>query len=392
MPESRTVARWCAERGWPVHPLAAGQKTPPKNCMLCQGHSHQPAECACIPAGRWCHGFHAATTDPARIDMWWGGQPNLGVGVATGAAGLVVIDIDAHGGEVPARNRILPGIEIGDYVDLTGLASGYHTLGVLAALRGAQDPAWDEDTLRVRTPSGGLHLWYRAGEGRQWQCSSGSSRTRALAWQVDVRAVGGYVVAPGTVTKAGAYEVLGTCRTPAELPEWLAGELVRTGHLMESGEAEPRAAVRRTKAVGTGTSPVGRPSRRSVGALTPLEAPLGASGGSVGAGGPSAPRGRQRGPVGPQKAAVAALSTVLAEVAACGTQSHGTGFSEKLNRAAYTVGGLVAAGHIEEAAGAEALRVAAEHARPGQEARARQIIVSGMNAGRMKPLYAGGRS
>jgi hypothetical protein len=73
----------------------------------------------------------------------------------------VVIDIDAHGTEPPARDRILPGIPIGDQVDLAGLANGFHTLAVLAALRGQQSPADDTTTLRVRTPSGGLHVWGR---------------------------------------------------------------------------------------------------------------------------------------------------------------------------------------------------------------------------------------
>ncbi|MFD8315693.1 DNA primase, partial [Streptomyces sp. NPDC059694] len=31
-PRSVDVARWCAEQGWPVHPLAAGRKTPAGNC------------------------------------------------------------------------------------------------------------------------------------------------------------------------------------------------------------------------------------------------------------------------------------------------------------------------------------------------------------------------
>ncbi|MCZ4610316.1 DNA primase, partial [Streptomyces sp. Lzd4kr] len=32
---SLAVARWCARRGWPVHPLAAGRKTPAANCASC---------------------------------------------------------------------------------------------------------------------------------------------------------------------------------------------------------------------------------------------------------------------------------------------------------------------------------------------------------------------
>ncbi|MEV7616908.1 bifunctional DNA primase/polymerase [Streptomyces sp. NPDC089799] len=360
-PAPHAVARWCAEQGWPVHPLAPLLKTPPKNCVLCRADGHRAAGCPCIPVGRWCHGFHAATTDPARIDGWWRPNPGFGVAVATGAAGLVVVDVDAHDGEVPPRDRILPGIGIADTVDLTGLANGFHTLAVLAALRGAPDPAEDENTLRVRTPSGGLHLWYRAGAGRTWLCSTGSSRGRALAWQVDVRAEGGYIVAPGTVTEAGRYEAVGPCRTPAELPEWLAGELIRTGHLAPSGAPEG-------------------PSR---GVERPAAAP-----------GPAAPsRARQavQAAGGGRERAAAVLSTVLAEVAECGRQSEGAGFSEKLNRAAYTVGGLVAAGHLGAAEGERALQDVADHVRPGQQARARQIIAGGMTAGQSKPLYTGGR-
>ncbi|MEV8536684.1 bifunctional DNA primase/polymerase [Streptomyces sp. NPDC051211] len=364
---SRAVARWCAEQGWPVHPLAPLLKTPPKNCVLCRAADHRAAGCPCIPVGRWCHGFHAATTDPARIDAWWGANPGFGIGVATGPAGLVVIDVDAHAGAVPARDRILPGIGIPDSVDLTGLANGFHTLAVLAALHGAPDPAGDENTLRVRTPSGGLHLWYRAGAGRSWLCSTGSSRGRALAWQVDVRGEGGYIVAPGTVTEAGRYEAVGPCRTPAELPDWLAGELARTGHLARAQGSQGSPGSQFARAARTAPPPAARPEVPA----RARQAVLTACGG--------------------RDKAAAVLSTVLAEVAECGRQSEGAGFSEKLNRAAYTVGGLVAAGHLAAADGERALQDVADRVRPGQQARARQIIAGGMTAGQSRPLYAGGR-
>ncbi|RSS81247.1 bifunctional DNA primase/polymerase, partial [Streptomyces sp. WAC06614] len=234
------MARWCAAQGWPVHPLAEGAKTPARNCPDCRDGGHRPAACPCRAEGRWCHGFHAATTDPERIDGWWS-RDRYGVGVACGPAGLVVIDIDAHGGALPPRDRLLPGIGIAADVDLTGLADGFHTLAVLAALHGERSPALDERTLRVRTPSGGLHVWYRAEPGPGWLCSTGSGRGRALAWQVDVRAQGGYIVAPGTVTRAGVYAAQGACRTPAPLPTWLAGELARTGH---AAAPAPGRAVR----------------------------------------------------------------------------------------------------------------------------------------------------
>lgn len=345
---SLATARWCADRGWPVHPLSPGRKTPAGNCEACRAPGHTHRGCGCPAAGRWCHGFHAATLDHARIGQWWGANPRFGVGIACGPAGLVVVDIDAHAQALPDRDRLLPGIEISADVDLTGLANGFHTLGVLAALRGERSPAEDTTTLRVRTPSGGLHVWYRAHGGQRWLCSAGSGGGRSLAWQVDVRAHGGYIVAPGTVTEAGVYEPVGQVREPVPLPGWLARELQRTGHLPPAHVPVPR---------------------------------------------PVPPRARQavRAAGGGQAAAGRALAVLLAEVAACAAVPEGAGFSERLNRAAYTAGGLVAAGHLAEEEAEQVLTEAAEYARPGQERRYRAIIRGGLSAGRLRPLSPGGR-
>ncbi|MFJ3309424.1 bifunctional DNA primase/polymerase [Streptomyces sp. NPDC086549] len=345
---SLATARWCVGRGWPVHPLAPGRKTPAGNCEACRESGHTHRGCGCPAAGRWCHGFHAATLDYARVEQWWGANPRFGVGIACGPAGLVVVDIDAHAQALPDRDRLLPGIEISAGVDLTGLANGFHTIGVLAALRGQRSPADDETTLRVRTPSGGLHVWYRAHSGQRWQCSAGSGGGRSLAWQVDIRAHGGYIIAPGTVTGAGVYEPVGPVREPAPLPGWLARELERTGHLPPAHVPVPR--------------PVPPRARQAV---------LAAGGGRA-----SADR---------------ALTAVLAEVAACAAVPEGAGFSEKLNRAAYTAGGLVAGGHLTEEEAERVLDQVAEHARPGQQRRYRAIIRGGLSAGRQRPLSPGGR-
>ncbi|MGW7313106.1 bifunctional DNA primase/polymerase [Streptomyces sp. NPDC054865] len=341
------MARWCASNGWPVHPLTPGRKTPPANCRDCAEAGHSHTDCPCLKAGRWCHGFHAATLDYARIENWWAGSPSLGVAVACGPAELVVIDIDAHDSELRSRDRLLPGIPVGDDVDLRGLRTGFHSLAVLAALRGESSPADDESTLRVRTPSGGMHVWYRSTDGRPWQCSTGSGR-RALAWQVDVRAHGGYIIAPGTTTAAGTYTPVGSERQPAQLPAWLAQELQRTGHLPAPHIPAPR--------------PVPPRARQAV---------LAAGGG--------------------QDKSTRLLTALLAEVAACAQVTEGAGFTEKLNRASYTLGGLVAAGHLTEADALSALREAADVSRPGQEQRSAQIIRSGMTAGAKRPLDLGGR-
>ncbi|MEU8509238.1 bifunctional DNA primase/polymerase [Streptomyces brevispora] len=349
-PVTLPIALWCARQGWPVHPLAPRRKTPPANCRDCRrpGHSHR--ECPCIRGGRWCHGFHAATIDAGCIRGWWAEQPGFGVGIACGPAGLVVMDVDAHETPLPERDRLLPGIPIPPSVSLQGLEHGFHSLALLAALRGAEDPAQDVSTLRVRTPSGGLHIWYAAGPGHAWRCSSGSSPSRALAWQVDVRAHGGYIIAPGTRTTAGTYRALGPVRRPAPLPSWIAVELARTGH-----------------------RPV-PPARRNDSPRVPQrarEAVLAAGGGS--------------------HLAQATLATVLAPVLDCAAVAEGAGFNDKLNRAAYTVGGLVAAGHLVATEAEAALVAAAVHVRPSQERHARRIVQSGMNAGSRRPLRLGDR-
>ncbi|WP_433543956.1 bifunctional DNA primase/polymerase (plasmid) [Streptomyces sp. CA-294286] len=358
------VARWCAGNGWPVHPLAPGRKTPAANCAACREPGHVPQDCSCLPAGRWCHGFRAATTDTARIDDWWGQHPAMGVGVACGPAGLVVLDVDAHSAEVPDRGRLLPGIPIHPRVDLTGLGSGFDTLALLAAYRGQQDPASDATTLRVRTPSGGLHIWYRnTRPGTRYRSSTGSSTKVALAWQVDIRADNGYIVAPTNRTPQGSYVPVGEARTPAPLPEWLAGELTRTGHATTPAPEEVPAA--------TPTPATTKAPDAPLSALR-IPAPLYRA--------RRAPRAAQR-----------LLDPLLAEVAACRAVPQGASFSEKLNRAAFTAGGLVAAGHLADTDARDLLARAAQAARPHQPQRNTAIIDSALAAGATRPLHPQGR-
>ncbi|MFF1690626.1 bifunctional DNA primase/polymerase [Streptomyces sp. NPDC058254] len=353
--ESRTytspadVAQWCAAAGWPVHPLVPHQKTPVASCAACRLPGHRTSDCPCLAEGRWCHGLLAATTNRARVTDWWDSQPGFGVGVACGPAGLVVLDVDAHAQALPQRHEVLPGIAIHETIDLTGLSTGYHSLALLAALRGQPDPALDDLTLRVRTPSGGLHIWYDATSAPRLRSSVGRGG-RGLAWQVDVRAVGGYIVAPGMRTRNGSYEHVGECSRPAVLPDWLREELERTGHLEKPRESRTRPSARIDPA---------------------LAAVLSAGWGS--------------------EAARKTLETVLEPVLACATTASGAGFSDKLNRAAFTAGGLCAAGVAEPARVQQLLEEVAEYVRPGQHRRSAQIISSGFTAGSQRPLIPGGR-
>ncbi|MEV5807213.1 bifunctional DNA primase/polymerase [Streptomyces parvulus] len=330
---------WLAARGWPVHPLAPGRKTPAANCAQCVRNEHPPAQCPCHQDGRWCHGFHSASTDPSVISAWWTRQPSFGVGVSCGPADLVVLDVDAHTTGAPDRQFLLPGIRIPSEVVLDGLASGFDTLALLSAYRKQPNPAQDTATLRVRTPSGGLHIWYRNPRpDLRFRSSTGSSSRRALAWQVDVRAHGGYIVAPGTVTRSGAYIPVGSAREPADLPAWLADELIRTGHVQS--ERVPLTVTPRPRRHGESVLPA------------------------------------------------RVLDPLLAAVGECAVVPEGASFTEKLNRAAYTAGGLVGAGRWSRTAARRMLLDVAQSARPGQTRRNEIIVDAALDAGERRPLHS----
>jgi hypothetical protein len=93
-------------------------------------------------------------------------------------------------------------------------------LAIVADEAGQELPG---DTLTVRTPSRGLHLYYAAPSGTALRKTEGE-RGQGLGWKIDTRAWGGYVVAPGSIVDGRAYELL--CdREPAPLPGWLTERL-----------------------------------------------------------------------------------------------------------------------------------------------------------------------
>ncbi|MFF5959529.1 bifunctional DNA primase/polymerase [Streptomyces luteogriseus] len=181
-----TSALTAAERGWPVIPLHPGSKRP-------AGH----AERACPRTGRCVDGHRTpeerATTDPTLIHAAWAHRP-YNVGIATGPAGLLVIDLDPVKPDEPK-----------------GAPSGATSLQALCERAGQVLPA----TYRVRTARG-EHLYFTTPTGVRLKCS-----VDRLGPHIDTRAWGGYVVAPGSTTPDGTYEV--ACEAPAaELPAWLA--------------------------------------------------------------------------------------------------------------------------------------------------------------------------
>lgn len=220
-------ARAAARRGWPVFPLRPGSK--------------QPAIRA------W---EKAATTDQEQILLWWRQWPQANIGIATGRAGLVVIDLDTpKPGETPPPEWAKPGI-----------VDGFDVLADLAEASGVKKLMLD--TFIVRTRRGGTHLYYAAPSGLRL-----GNTSESLGWKVDTRACGGYVVGPGSRVTGddgaiGDYTPVCT-EAPAPLPGWLAARLTPPG--ASPAEASHGGADAVLAAVATG--PTGRRSAYAASAL-----------------------------------------------------------------------------------------------------------------------------
>ncbi|MGD9526971.1 MAG: bifunctional DNA primase/polymerase [Dehalococcoidia bacterium] len=199
-----------AARGWPVFPLIPGGKRP---ALHGAGRCRTTGPCAGGHAG-W---EQRATTCLDRIRAAWTAGARAGrafnVGIATGPAGLVVVDLDI----VRAGDDAPPPLWA--RLDIRG---GADVLAALADQAGRPLPA----TFTVATPSGGQHLYFRAptGHGAPVLRNTAGDRGRGLGWKVDTRAHGGYVVAAGSTTPTGTYRLLDE-REPAELPAWLLQRL-----------------------------------------------------------------------------------------------------------------------------------------------------------------------
>jgi hypothetical protein len=229
-----------ADLGWHVFPLSPTSRRPYGNCPACRTPTHttpHPIEqCPCLPAGRWCHGVRAATTNPATITTWWHTKPDAIPGVAAGPSGLVLIDIDNHHDPLPddLATGLLPGINLAaepipahHWNDPARYRDGRDTLRLLAHLRGDTNP-WPSGPhhrpVAVDTPSGGRHLWYQAPVHGLHQALS----DHGLAWQIDIKAGWSYGIAPTATTTAGQYDVAaGDIANPGHLPTWLAREIIR---------------------------------------------------------------------------------------------------------------------------------------------------------------------
>lgn len=139
---------------------------------------------------------NAATSDPTRITEWFNGPyKNCGVGIATGKFKdkyLIVIDIDD-------REQF----------------AGSETLFDLETIHGKLP-----DTVETKTGTGGRHLYFFTDQPIHNEASG------SLGVGIDVRGIGGQVLAPPTIHPNGkAYEWLDghsiAERKPADMPLWM---------------------------------------------------------------------------------------------------------------------------------------------------------------------------
>ncbi|MGH3289929.1 MAG: bifunctional DNA primase/polymerase [Streptosporangiaceae bacterium] len=150
-----------AARGWPVFPCQAGRK---------------------IPATP--HGHRDATTDPDQITTWFARNPRWNLAIATGTPGPDVLDVDDHG----------------------SAGNGY---AAFARLSGAG--LLDGAAAYVRTPSSGLHAYFRG---------SGQRNGHLAVHHLDFRARGGYVLAPPSQVGGKPYQLICTANADGGL-DWV---------------------------------------------------------------------------------------------------------------------------------------------------------------------------
>lgn len=168
------------------------------------------------------HGYKDATRDPALLAAWFDREHAPNLGVDCGRSGIVVVDVD----------RV-------------------ESLGVLFAAGGLLPR-----TLTSLTGGGGVHYVYRAPDEALRNTAGRLPGIEGSLPGIDLRASGGYIVAPPSLHPSGVpYEFMSTrwATEPAECPAWLRPSPVKSRtRLMDAvlginkrrGPAYVEAAVR----------------------------------------------------------------------------------------------------------------------------------------------------
>jgi hypothetical protein len=217
---------------WPVMPFQSALACMCGKTIRCESPGKHPM------GNLVRHGLADASTDEKLIRHWWASRPDANVGVVTDR--LVVIDIDPrHGGD--------------------------RSLAELELLNGSLPPTW-----RVNSGGGGTHLWFAAPNGVVVRNSAGR-----LATGIDVRAAGGYAIAPPSNHISGGRYVWANQGPLAPLPQWIVTELAQPRTKVATPSAQWRELVTNAIAEGQRNQAVARLAghllRRYVDPLVTLE-------------------------------------------------------------------------------------------------------------------------
>ena len=273
-----------AARGWPVFPCHPNDKRP-----LTPG-ADKDADGAPIDG---TGGLYFATTDEAQIHAWWRQWPEAMIGLPTGdKIGTFVLDLDPKDGETPE-----------------GLLTRLQAACALTSLPPAP---------MVRTPRGGLHLYFAMPDGVPIGNRANAGAEHFGLKGIDVRGTGGYVIAPASIRK-GPKAVADGCDGIAY--SWEA----------DSGldDFDPPQAPPALIAFVTNRD-FGAPERPQTSRHTQSNTS------------PAAPEDARAQAV--RRFALAALDSESAAGAGCGQG----GRNDQLNRSAFVLGQLVAAGALSE--------------------------------------------
>ena len=329
-----------AERGFAVFPLRPGSK---------------------VPAVRedW-EGL--AVRDPRRLrELGW--PPHANFGIACGPSGLFVLDLDVpkqprdgegqRGADAPASTRQQPRDGAHALRGADTSQSTHQDPRDAEGQRGADAPASTRQeprdgaqalrelaagrpiprTFTVATPSGGIHLYFRAPKGLQLR-----NTVARLGPLIDTRAAGGYVVGPGSTIGRNRYEIADDSPV-APVPRWIVRELAARSR--QAAPALPPLAVNRSDVAGS----------RMPGAA----------------------------------AAAYGAAALRNEVERMRTARIGTR-NDTLNRSAYALGRLVGAGLLDrDLAASELFHAARQAGLPARECAS--TLASGLGAGIARPRF-----
>ncbi len=179
-PNMQTAALWYANRNIYIFPIHEALFNDAVVCIGCTCEAYrwtkecrdnhprlylpdnekcpQPGKC---PRVRWAE---KSTIDAEQIKKWWGYWPKANIGIDCGKSGLLVFDADT-----------------------------YKQIGDLSVLLSRDD----RETVTVITGGGGEHLIYDR------QDKNYGNATRGLPPGIDIRGVGGYVIAAPSRHKSG---------------------------------------------------------------------------------------------------------------------------------------------------------------------------------------------